>query len=81
MIAAGMICASAFVHPGRTDSRGGHHDKKNASGLGAYHYHCGGCPAHLHDDSICPYSKPQKMSGGNESSGGMDSRSGSSSSK
>lgn len=44
-----------FAHSGRTDSSGGHHDYKNASGLGSYHYHCGGYPAHLHKNGICPY--------------------------
>lgn len=46
---------TAFAHSGRTDSRGGHKDNKNKSGLGSYHYHCGGYPAHLHKDGICPY--------------------------
>ena len=45
----------AEAHGGRTDSHGGHRDNKNASGLGSYHYHCGGHPAHLHTDGICPY--------------------------
>ena len=43
------------AHSGRTDSRGGHKDNKNKSGLGSYHYHCGGNPPHLHTDGICPY--------------------------
>lgn len=46
---------TAFAHSGRTDSQGGHHDYKNKSGLGSYHYHCGGHPAHLHENGICPY--------------------------
>ena len=46
----------AFAHSGRTDSRGGHKDNKNKSGLGYYHYHCGGHPVHLYPDGICPYS-------------------------
>lgn len=45
---------TAFAHSGRTDSYGGHHDYKNKSGLGSYHYHHG-YPAHLHDGGICPY--------------------------
>lgn len=45
---------SALAHPGRTDSSGGHHDYKNASGLGYYHYHHGLGP-HLHPNGICPY--------------------------
>lgn len=48
------------AHSGRTDSAGGHKDNKNKSGLGSYHYHCGGNPPHLHDSGTCPYS-----SGGN----------------
>lgn len=43
------------AHQGRTDSNGGHHDYKNKSGLGDYHYHCGGYPAHLHTNGVCPY--------------------------
>lgn len=60
---ASLICISlcisltvvAFSHSGRTDSSGGHKDNKNVSGLGYYHYHCGGYPAHLHDGGYCPY--------------------------
>lgn len=44
------------AHSGRTDSHGGHKDNKNKSGLGYYHYHCGGHPAHLHSNGVCPYS-------------------------
>lgn len=43
------------AHSGRTDSSGGHKDNKNKSGLGSYHYHCGGYPAHLHNGGYCPY--------------------------
>jgi len=56
-----MLCDIPFTqvsveaHSGRTDSNGGHKDNKNASGLGPYHYHCGGYPAHLHDNGVCPY--------------------------
>jgi hypothetical protein len=46
---------TTLAHSGRTDSNGGHKDNKNASGLGSYHYHCGGHPAHLHDGGVCPY--------------------------
>ena len=54
-----MITATtAFAHSGRTDSSGGHHDNKNKSGLGSYHYHCGGHPAHLHENGVCPYDTP-----------------------
>lgn len=49
------LCYSAFAHSGRTDSSGGHRDNKNKSGLGSYHYHCGGYPAHLHTYGYCPY--------------------------
>lgn len=46
---------TAFAHSGRTDRYGGHRDNKNKSGLGYYHYHCGGHPAHLHKNGYCPY--------------------------
>ena len=45
----------ALAHGGRTDGSGGHKDNKNKSGLGGYHYHCGGYPAHLHTNGVCPY--------------------------
>ena len=51
-----MTMITAEAHPGRTDAQGGHHDYQNKSGLGSYHYHCGGHPAHLHDNGVCPYS-------------------------
>lgn len=50
-----LLCMVAYAHSGRTDSNGGHRDNKNKSGLGYYHYHCGGYPAHLHDKGYCPY--------------------------
>lgn len=50
------ICNITFAHSGKTDSNGGHKDNKNKSGLGSYHYHCGGYPAHLHTNGVCPYS-------------------------
>lgn len=46
----------SYSHSGRTDANGGHRDNNNKSGLGGYHYHCGGYPAHLHPDGVCPYS-------------------------
>ena len=69
---AGNLVLVSEAHSGRTDSRGGHKDNKNKSGLGSYHYHCGGHPAHLHPNGVCPYAN-----GGTGSSG---SGSGSSSS-
>ena len=49
------LSVTAFAHKGRTDSYGGHRDNDNQSGLGAYHYHCGGYRAHLHTNGVCPY--------------------------
>lgn len=49
------LSVTAFAHKGRTDSHGGHRDNDNQSGLGAYHYHCGGYRAHLHTNGVCPY--------------------------
>lgn len=58
MIAAVPVCG----HSGRTDSSGGHRDNRNVSGLGYYHYHCGGYPAHLHNNGVCPYSSGSSSS-------------------
>ena len=52
---SGNLVIEAEAHPGRTDANGGHRDNKNVSGLGSYHYHCGGHPAHLHENGVCPY--------------------------
>ena len=65
---SGLIVAEA--HSGRPAAYGGHRDNKNVSGLGSYHYHCGGHPAHLHTNGVCPYS------GGSGSSGSVGSVSG-----
>lgn len=51
-----------FAHSGRTDSNGGHKDNQNKSGLGSYHYHCGGYSAHLHEGGVCPYKSTPKTS-------------------
>lgn len=72
------IQISTYAHSGRTDSSGGHKDNKNKSGLGSYHYHCGGYPAHLHTNGVCPYSS---SSSSNKSSTSTSSSSKSSSSK
>lgn len=58
LIALLVICSlvtTVSAHSGKTDSNGGHKDNKNKSGLGSYHYHCGGYPAHLHTSGYCPY--------------------------
>lgn len=58
LIALLVICSLATTvsaHSGKTDSNGGHKDNKNKSGLGSYHYHCGGYPAHIHTSGYCPY--------------------------
>lgn len=54
------IGLNTYAHSGRTDASGGHKDNKNKSGLGSYHYHCGGHPAHLHTNGVCPYSSSKK---------------------
>lgn len=73
------IQISVYSHSGRTDANGGHRDNKNKSGLGSYHYHCGGHPAHLHPNGVCPYSSFGQSSTSSSSSG-SSSTSGSSSS-
>lgn len=56
------INVNVFAHSGRTDVNGGHKDNNNKSGLGSYHYHCGGYPPHLHTNGICPYSPSSSTS-------------------
>ena len=64
--AGGVIIAQA--HSGRTDSQGGHHDYKNKSGLGSYHYHHG-YPAHLHSNGVCPYENGNGASSSKQTAG------------
>lgn len=47
----------ALGHSGRTDSNGGHWDRKYGTG---YHYHHG-YPAHQHKNGICPYTKGSEV--------------------
>lgn len=63
-----LIGVNAYAHSGRTDSNGGHKDNQNKSGLGSYHYHCGGHPAHLHTNGVCPYSSNSSSSSSSSSS-------------
>ena len=63
-----LIQTNTYAHPGRTDARGGHKDNKNKSGLGSYHYHCGGNPAHLHTNGVCPYASSSSSSKSSTSS-------------
>lgn len=67
------IGVNAYSHSGRTDSSGGHKDNKNKSGLGSYHYHCGGHPAHLHTNGVCPYSSSSSSSKSSTSSSSTSS--------
>lgn len=58
LLISSLLILPVSAHPGRTDSRGGHHD----SATGEYHYHHGHS-AHQHIDLDgdgtldCPYSK------------------------
>ena len=67
------IGVNAYAHSGRTDSSGGHKDNNNKSGLGSYHYHCGGHPAHLHTNGVCPYSSSSSSSKSSTSSSSASS--------
>ena len=75
---SGNLVIEAEAHPGRTDANGGHRDNKNVSGLGSYHYHCGGHPAHLHPNGVCPYAGGS-TDDNSRSSGGSSSKNQSSS--
>ena len=72
------LSSAAFAHSGNTDKYGGHRDNQNKSGLGPYHYHCGGYGPHLHPDGVCPYTG-KKVSNPNYPSAAPRSSSGSSS--
>ena len=74
------ININLFAHSGRTDSNGGHKDNQNKSGLGSYHYHCGGYPAHLHPNGVCPYASSQSTSSGSSSNSSKNTSSSTSSS-
>ena len=74
------IQINVYSHSGRTDANGGHRDNKNKSGLGSYHYHCGGHPAHLHPNGVCPYSSSGRSSTSSSSSESSSSSSSTSSS-
>ena len=63
-----LFAPASYAHSGRTDAYGGHHDNKNVSGLGSYHYHCGGHPAHLHPNGVCPYEAGSSTSNSSNSS-------------
>ena len=56
------IGVNAYAHSGGTDSNEGHRDNQNKSGLGSYHYHCGGHPAHLHTNGVCLYASSSSSS-------------------
>ena len=62
------IGVNAYAHSGRTDSSGGHKDNDDKRGLGSYHYHCEGHPAHLHTNGVCPYSSSSSASKSSTSS-------------
>ncbi len=83
MIMAIVLCLTlnTFAHSGRTDKYGGHKDNKNVSGLGSYHYHCGGNPPHLHTNGVCPYSSNKSTSSSSNSSSSSNKSSSSSTSK
>lgn len=62
LIGISIVCigVNGYAHSGKTDKYGGHKDNGNKSGLGSYHYHCGGHEAHLHPNGVCPYSTSSK---------------------
>ena len=60
LILAVVFSVSIIAHGGGIDKNGGHKDNKNKSGLGSYHYHCGGNPPHLHNGG-CPYASEKKI--------------------
>ena len=69
------MCNITYSHSGKTDSNGGHKDNQNKSGLGSYHYHCGGHPAHLHPNGVCPYASSTSSNKSSTSSSSSSSKS------
>ena len=57
MLCIVALSITAFAHPGRTDSDGGHNDNIN----GGYHYHHGYGEHQHYADGSCPYDNvPQR---------------------
>ena len=50
VVFASALLITAYAHPGRTDSAGGHYNRST----GKYHYHHG-YSAHQHTNGECPY--------------------------
>lgn len=75
LLACFLIPVTAFAHPGRTDSNGGHTDRST----GEYHFHHG-YEAHQHTDGVCPYDFDDKTgeNSGSSSGGGNADNAGSS---
>lgn len=73
ILAVTMCSVTSFAHSGRTDANGGHRDNKNKSGLGSYHYHCGGYPPHLHPNGVCPYGRSSSSTSTKTSTSGTSS--------
>ena len=62
------LTCTAYAHPGKTDSNGGHHDRST----GEYHYHHG-YPAHQHYGGVCPYAYDDRTGQNSGSSGSSSS--------
>ena len=74
LLISSLLILPVSAHPGRTDSRGGHHD----STTGEYHYHHGHS-AHQHEDLDgdgileCPYNFDDQTGSRSGSSSNTDS--------
>lgn len=58
-----------YAHSGRTDSKGGHHDRIN----GGYHFHHGN-PPHQHIDGVCELTLRKKQKNTYSSSSSTSSK-------
>ncbi|MCI8306722.1 MAG: peptidoglycan-binding protein [Lachnospiraceae bacterium] len=56
LLCAGLLLSAptSYAHPGEGHHGGGHHNN-NLDEHDYNHYYCGGNPAHLHQNGICPY--------------------------
>lgn len=57
-----LLASPALAHSGRTDSQGGHYNRRT----GEYHFHHG-YPAHQHPNGVCPYKSNTKSDSSSDS--------------
>ncbi len=79
ILCAGLLLSSAesSAHHQRYQSGGRHHRSSHDNEHDTKHYYCGGHPAHLHQNNVCPYASDsgtynQKATGNSNLSDGSN---------